>query len=130
MNNVSLVGRLTRDVTITDTKKGKGAFFTIAVDENKDHTDFIPVSYYLRNAGNLADYIHKGSSIDITGSITSYTKEVNGQKTGKLIVNARRIQFLEKKPAEKEAIPVSNDYENEDFTDPAITEDGIPDMPF
>ncbi len=77
MNNVSLVGRLTKDVDLRYTSKNSKAVgsFVLAVDrdvkkasENKK-TDFIPIVIWGRTAEFSSKYFAKGHRIALQGSI-------------------------------------------------------------
>ncbi len=105
MNNVVLVGRLTRDPEVSYLQ-GSGvavAKFTIAIDRDyrkKDgtrDTDFIPIEVMGAVAENCAKYISKGRLVAIQGSIRvdSYeAKDGSGRRTFTK-VQARNVQFLE-----------------------------------
>ena len=111
MNNVVLVGRLTRDPELKYIQ-GSGtavANFAIAVDreftgkDGKKETDFIDIQVWGKSAENCANYIGKGSLVDIQGSIRvdSYqNQEGNNIKITK--VNANRVQFLDSKKDRQE----------------------------
>ena len=106
MNNVVLVGRLTRDVELKYIP-GSGtpvANFAMAVDreftgkDGKKETDFIDIQVWGKSAENCANYIGKGSLVAIQGSIRvdSYQdQEGNNRKMTR--VNANRVQFLDSK---------------------------------
>ena len=106
MNNVVLVGRLTRNVELKYIS-GSGtpvANFAIAVDreftgkDGKKETDFIDIQVWGKSAENCANYIGKGSLVAIQGSIRvdSYQdQEGNNRKMTR--VNANRVQFLDSK---------------------------------
>ena len=106
MNNVVLVGRLTRDPELKYiTGNGTAvANFAIAVDrefsgkDGKKETDFIDIQVWGKSAENCANYIGKGSLVAIQGSIRvdSYQdQEGNNRKMTR--VNANRVQFLDSK---------------------------------
>ena len=106
MNNVVLVGRLTRDVELKYIP-GSGTpvtNFAMAVDreftgkDGKKETDFIDIQVWGKSAENCANYIGKGSLVAIQGSIRvdSYQdQEGNNRKMTR--VNANRVQFLDSK---------------------------------
>lgn len=98
MNQVSIVGNLTRDARLIDLKGGGIlALMTIAVNYVKKSgergTDFIPVKTVISK--NAAKYLTKGKKVAIAGRLTSYTKD---DRTN-IIVNATNIQFLSKQPS-------------------------------
>ena len=101
MNNVQLIGNLTRDPDISETTKHISvARFTIAVNrpftsgENKV-TDFFNIIAWRGLAENCAKYLSKGSKVGVIGYLQndSYTDK-NGDKrfTTKIIANS--IEFL------------------------------------
>ena len=77
MNNVSLVGRLTKDVDLRYTTQKMRAVgsFTLAVERDprkvtKDRTaDFIPVVTWGKTAEFASKYFSKGHRIALQGSI-------------------------------------------------------------
>ena len=111
MNNVVLVGRLTRDPELKYIPGSGTAVsnFAIAVDreftgkDGKKETDFIDIQVWGKSAENCANYIGKGSLVAIQGSIRvdSYQdQEGNNKKITR--VNANRVQFLDSKKEKQE----------------------------
>ncbi|WP_101772353.1 single-stranded DNA-binding protein [Peptostreptococcus faecalis] len=106
MNNVVLVGRLTRDPELKYIP-GSGtpvASFTIAIDrdyKNKDGsttTDFIPVEIMGKSAEFAANYISKGTLVGVQGSIRVDKYETpNGEKRSFTKVAGMYVQKLEKR---------------------------------
>ena len=106
MNNVVLVGRLTRDPELKYIP-GSGAAvanFAIAVDrefsgkDGKKETDFIDIQVWGKSAENCANYIGKGSLVAIQGSIRVDSYQDQGGNNRKIArVNANRVQFLDSK---------------------------------
>lgn len=73
MNNVSLLGRLTKDVDLKFAA-GSGtavASFTLAVNREfkKDEADFINCKAFAKKAEILAQYVFKGQQLGIKGQI-------------------------------------------------------------
>ena len=104
MNNVSLVGRITKDLELKYTQSNKAVVnFTLAVNRNYnsqdgEEADFILVQVWNKTAENLVNYMGKGSRIGVTGRIQtrSYDKE-NGDRVYITEVIANNIEFLEDK---------------------------------
>ena len=72
MNNVNLIGRLTKDIELRQTANGKDVCsFCIAVDGVKDVSYFIDCVAWETRATNIAKYFHKGDKIGIAGMITT-----------------------------------------------------------
>lgn len=110
MNNVALIGRLTRDPELRFLA-GSGtavAQFTLAVDknlskekkqqfeqQNKPTADFIRIVTWGKQAENCANYLEKGRRVAIQGSIsvTSY-KSNTGETRYSTDVVASYVEFL------------------------------------
>lgn len=120
INNVVLVGRLTKDVNLRSTQNGTTVgSFTLAVDRTtKDQNgnrqaDFIPCviwnTKYSKKAENLATYAHKGSLIGITGAIqTRNYDNKDGQRVYVTEVMCHDFKLLESRQA-------ANDYQQGQF---------------
>lgn len=105
MNNVTLVGRLTRDPELRYLQGSGTAVtqFAMAVDrefskEGKKETDFIDIQVWGKSAENCANYISKGSLVAIKGSIRQDKyQDQEGNNRYSFKVNADRVQFLNTK---------------------------------
>lgn len=104
MNNVSLVGRLTKDPDLRYTPNGVAvATFTLAVNraykkEGQQEADFIPCVVWRKPAENLANFIGKGGQVGVEGKIQ--TRSFDGQDGKRVYVTevvADQIHFLEPK---------------------------------
>lgn len=76
VNNIVLVGRLTRDPEMRYTPSGSSvARFTLAVDRNikgpngERQTDFIRCSAWNKRAEFVTNYVHKGRLVAVEGSL-------------------------------------------------------------
>lgn len=79
-NNVNLVGRFTAYVDLNYTNNGMAiADFSLAVDRNKEETDFIRCKTFGKTAENIAKFFKKGDLIAVNGSIQT-GKYVNNEK--------------------------------------------------
>ncbi|HEM5273957.1 TPA: single-stranded DNA-binding protein [Streptococcus suis] len=105
INNVVLVGRLTRDVELRYTPSNQAvATFTLAVNRNFKNAagdreaDFVNVVIWNKQAENLANWTKKGHLIGITGRIQtrSYDNQ-QGQRVYVTEVVAESFQVLEKR---------------------------------
>ena len=111
MNNVVLVGRLTRDVELKYIQ-GSGtpvANFAIAVDrefigkDGKKEVDFINIVVWDKLAENTKKYTSKGDLIGIEGRLQTRTYEASdGTKRVITEVLASNIQFLVKNTPPKD----------------------------
>ena len=95
MNKVFLIGRLVKEADLRYTKNGKAvAVFTIAVNRNKEQTDFIRITAFNKTAENVANYLQKGSLVAIDGTIVTGSYEKNGQRIYTTDIWANTVQFL------------------------------------
>lgn len=120
MNNVFLIGNLTRDARIFTIKDNRVlAIVTVAVNYKKrngeDGVDYIPVKFVTKE--NVAKYLLKGKKVAITGRLQSYVKDNRTQ----IIVNATNVEFLSRQPrvtaeeANGETIDIPPEILNEPF---------------
>ena len=103
INNVVLVGRMTRDAELRYTSSNQAvATFSLAVNRNfksqngERETDFINCVIWRQQAENLANWAKKGSLIGITGRIQTRSYEnQQGQRVYVTEVVAEKFQLLE-----------------------------------
>ena len=101
MNQIVLIGRLTRDPELRYTSNGTAvAKFTLAVDrrqikDREKEVDFIDIVVLQKQAENCANYLAKGRQVGIVGrlQIRSY-EDKNGNKRKIAEVVAEQVQFL------------------------------------
>lgn len=105
-NNVNLVGRFTADVDLKYTNNGMAiGDFSLAVDRNKEETDFIRCKTFGKTAENIANFFRKGDLIAVNGSIQTgkyVNKEQKTVYTTDVIVDT--FAFLQSK-AERQVQP-------------------------
>jgi single-strand DNA-binding protein len=112
MNNVVLIGRLTRDPEVRYTQEQMAvATFTVAIDRpvkqgQEKKADFPRVTCFGRTAENCERFLQKGRKVAVQGRIQtgSYTDK-SGQTVYTTDVVANAVEFLEqasgpKAPAE------------------------------
>lgn len=113
INNVVLVGRLTKDVELKHTQSGLAtASFTLAVERNfanqngQRDTDFINCVMWRKSAENFAKFTHKGSLVGIEGRIQ--TRNYENQQGNRVYVTevvADNFSLLESKKASQQSQP-------------------------
>ncbi|HEP1818446.1 TPA: single-stranded DNA-binding protein [Streptococcus suis] len=105
INNVVLIGRLTRDVELryTPNNVAVGAF-TLAVNRNFKNAsgdreaDFVNCVIWNKQAENLANWTKKGHLVGVTGRIQNRSYEnQQGQRVYVTEVVAESFQVLEKR---------------------------------
>lgn len=112
MNKIVLIGRITKDLELTKTSTGKSVCeFSIAVNRDKDNTDFINIQVWNAPAENIIKYQGKGSQIAVEGQLRTQTYDKqDGTKGYKTYVLANNIEYLDSKK-EKEVEQESDPYE-------------------
>src|SRR6266446_4741739 len=113
LNDVRLVGRLTRDPEVRYTPKGQAvARLDLAINrrykdslgEWREETTFAPVTVWREAAERARERLKKGSPIYVEGRLRSSSWETkDGQKRSGIEVEAYRLQFLAKMTGEEPA---------------------------
>lgn len=95
MNKIFLIGRITKDLELRNTSKGTPVCeFTLAVNRDKENTDFITCQVWNKQAENLCKYQGKGSLISVAGELRVETYEINDKKHYKTYVLSNVIEYL------------------------------------
>ncbi|MGT2911761.1 single-stranded DNA-binding protein [Streptococcus cameli] len=123
INNVVLVGRMTRDAELRYTPNNVAvATFTLAVNRNRKNqngereADFINCVIWNQPAENLANWAKKGALIGVTGRIQTRNYEnQDGQRVYVTEVVAENFQMLESRnqqqgnTSQSESMDISDD---------------------
>lgn len=133
INNVTLTGRITKDLEQRHTNSGKTVVnFTLAVDRRfKDQNgerqaDFIQVQVWGKTAEILCQYAGKGSLIGIEGRIQTRNYENNqGQRVHVTEVVAENVSFLDSNKdngqSQQGGYQQSNGYQNDNYQQQPLT---------
>lgn len=128
MNNVSLIGRLTKEPELKYTASGMSICkFTLAVKRDfvkdaEQKADFINCVSFNKTAENLANYQTKGNQIAVIGRIqTGSYENSEGKKVFTTDIMVDRIDFLEKKNSNE-----SNSNNSNTKNSLPITDDDLP----
>lgn len=102
MNSCLLIGRLTKDLELRKTDSGKAnCSFTLAVQRDKDNTDFINCQVWNTMAENISKYCSKGDLIALKGRIQSRSYDAqDGTKRYVTEVIGDKVTFLSTKSKE------------------------------
>jgi single-strand binding protein len=117
MNQVLLIGRLTKDPELKYSQSGK-AFcrFSLAVAKefNRNETDFFDCVAWNKTAEIIAEYMRKGRKIAVYGRLEtgSYEKEGRSIKTYNIIVD--KFEFVDSGGKEQQ---LQDSQNKETFTD-------------
>lgn len=126
MNNVNILGRLTRDVDLRMTTSNLAiGRFNVAVDRklskekrqeaeknNQPTADFISCIAFGRTAENIATYFNKGQRIAVSGHIQTGSYEKDGQRIYTTDVIVDSFDFIESNSS-------SNTNNNQGYSNPA-----------
>lgn len=123
MNNVVLVGRITKDIELRTTTSGiSTCSFSLAVNgrvnaNGERQTDFINIVVWRKQAENVAKYCQKGSLVGVTGRISTRSYDAqDGTKRYVTEVVADNVTFLGSKSnntGDFETNDVISDYNND-----------------
>lgn len=101
MNNVTLVGRLTRDPELKVTQNGKQVCtFTVAINrphkpDAEEEADFPQCVVWDKTAGYLTSYGHKGDRVAVEGSIrTRIYDDKDGKRVYVTEIWVNRLELL------------------------------------
>lgn len=132
MNNVVLIGRLTRDPELRYIPSGTAVTrFSLAVDkmvsrekkqemESKGQAtaDFVNIVVWGKTAESCANYLAKGRLVGVQGRIQSGNYEKDGRTIYTTDVVANQVEFLEWGDTDNSRSQVSQDgYKKDDSSD-------------
>jgi single-strand DNA-binding protein len=153
LNQVTLMGNLTRDPELRQTPTGQSVCsFSLALnrsyknasDEWQEATDYVDVVAWAGLGERVAQYVTKGRRVLVQGRLQSRNWEQDGQKRSKVEVLANDVTFLDgrgdtgdvpvvnssssapKSPAKKPTAKKDDDVVIEDISDEPINLDDIP----
>ena len=102
LNNVVLIGRLTKDANIAYNNNGT-AIATVSLANNRSvkrgdnwetEVSYFDVSIFGKTAENLKPYLLKGKLIAVEGALRQDRWEKDGQKFSRVVIIANNIQLL------------------------------------
>jgi single-strand DNA-binding protein len=111
MNDVSLIGRLTRGPELITTDNGTDiANLRLAIDRRRrdDGAVFVDVKCFEGQARACADHLGKGRQVAVSGRLELDEWEADdGTRRSRLYVIAKSVQFLAGKPAAEQPATVA-----------------------
>lgn len=113
INNVTLIGRATRDAELKYTTAGTAVLnFSLAVNESRKQGDqwveevnFFDVILFGKMAETLKQYLTKGKQVAINGRLQQQRWEQDGQPRSKVVVIANAVQLLGGRADESRSAP-------------------------
>ena len=128
MNNVNIIGRLTKDVEVRKTSTNKSvSSFSIAVDnlatkDGEKTTSFFNCNAWNSVAETLSKYTRKGDRIAISGSLIQRNDDnKNGEKISVVEINVNSITLIENKKenasvnSENKSVKNDNEINDDDL---------------
>lgn len=110
LNQIVLVGRLTRDMVVNKSDKGvKVATISLAIprsfknSEGTYDTDFIECTAFDAIAENTCEYCSKGDIVGVKGRVQSRVVEKDDKKEYLTEIIAEKVTFLSSKKSDEEA---------------------------
>lgn len=100
MNNITLIGRITKDLELKPVGSTSKCDFTIAVNrrfakEGQQKADFINCVCWGKTAENLVNYQGKGSLIAVNGELNvDQYQNAEGENRSFTKINVNNIEFL------------------------------------
>ncbi|WP_028973327.1 single-stranded DNA-binding protein [Spirochaeta cellobiosiphila] len=143
INQVVIVGRLTRDAELRYTNTGTAVGrMSIAVNRRRrsdsgsnEETSFFDVVLWGKTAESLNQYLQKGKQIAIQGELRQNRWEQDGQSRSRIEIHAMNVQLLggggrgdatgNSRPAENRST-YQPSYQNSSNNGPEPFEDDIP----
>jgi single-strand DNA-binding protein len=130
INNIVIMGRLTKDAEERKTNSGKSVCsFCVALDDrfDKEKTHFIDVIAWNNTAEFVCKYFHKGSMIAVQGRLTTRNwEDKNGSKHKAVEIVADEVSFC----GDKKSDSAPMDIVPEDGEEDIIREIPGLDLPF
>ena len=125
LNNLSIIGRLTRDMECKYTNGGMAiGVFSIAVNKKvkkgdawADYASFFDCKCFGKTAENLAQYMTKGKQVSVQGEITQERWEKDGKPSSKIVITCDKVQLLGGNDSGK---PKGNSPESHSSSEPSI----------
>ena len=109
LNQIVLVGRLTRNIKINKSENGKKiANISLAIPRSFKNmewtydTDFIDCVAFENIAENTASYCSKGDIVGVKGRVQSRVVEKEGKKEYLMDIVAEKVTFLSSRKKEEE----------------------------
>ena len=120
MNNVNLIGRLTKDPQVSYTGQQMAvAKFSIAIDRGKDKgADFPNIVAFGKTAELAEKWLKKGQMVGVSGHIQTGSYEKDGRKVYTTDVVADRVTIIEW--PEKQEQEVQQEVQEEFIPDDSI----------
>lgn len=124
MNRFSLIGRLVKKPELRYTKTNK-AVVEVTIATNEKESQFIPITFFKKQAENLHKYCDKGSLIAVSGTIKNHNwEDKDNNKHYGYTFMGQNVEFLSTKSNYTENKENAlNDPKNESSMDEKVFEE-------
>jgi single-strand DNA-binding protein len=125
LNNIQVMGRLTKDPELKTTESGKTYLkYDVAVErdftsrDGEKVTDFLPCIAFDNKSEVISKYFRKGSKIAVCGRLeTDFYKDKDGNTVKNFVIVTEKLYFVESKPRQAQT---------HKQTDVEFADDGVP----
>lgn len=125
LNNIQIIGRLTKDPELKTTESGKTYLkYDVAVErdftsrDGEKVTDFLPCIAFDNKSEIISRYFRKGSKITVCGRLeTDFYKDKDGNTVKNYVIVTEKLYFVESKPRQAQV---------HKQTDVEFAADGVP----
>lgn len=94
MNNIIVMGRLTKDPEVLTTKTNKKYIkFTVAESTSKDNTNFFDCLAFGKTAKFISEYFHKGDPIYVSGNLQIEKTKKDDKYYTNITLTVRDVSF-------------------------------------
>ena len=128
INNVCIAGRAGRDPEMKEFNSGKIlAELTMAIQRNKEETDWIDIKLWGKAAETAQKFIKKGMPFGVTGRLQQEKWiDNNGNSRSKIAVHANAIHLFPKGKGEQQETTSNNPAADQDLDSIFAGDDEIP----
>src|ERR1035438_6547850 len=132
LNQVTLMGNLTRDPELRQTPNGQNVCsFSLALNRSykdqsgewQEATDYVDIVAWGPLAERVSQYLSKGRRCLVQGRLQSRSWEQDGQKRSKVEVLANDVTFLDGRTSDAEASGSNNEPSPADANTSKATDD-------
>lgn len=110
LNQVIIMGRLTKEPEAVKSGEHDVARFSIAVDtlrkgaNGENEADFFDCTAFDKTAISVLKFVHKGNRVIVDGRLVSrvYTSKKTGQNIRSVSIMANHVEFIEPAPKKEE----------------------------
>ncbi len=118
LNNVSMVGRATRDAEMKNVNGKSICSFSIAVNGWSDAVSFFNCTIFGKTADNVGKFITKGKQLGLVGELKQERWEQDGQKRTAVKIIVNKVQLLGSTgPSAKETEAAFSKTKSDQFDD-------------